>query len=76
MRHRLGTRASSGRYPLSTRDLLTSFEMVIGWATKQDGLGAPQLKALSDVIARVRLKPMPRLHVSTGFFFFLLTKDD
>ncbi|KAJ7392745.1 hypothetical protein OS493_010400 [Desmophyllum pertusum] len=26
--------------------------MVIGWATKQESLGAPQLKALSDVIAR------------------------
>ncbi|XP_020627063.1 dynein beta chain, flagellar outer arm-like isoform X2 [Orbicella faveolata] len=51
MRHQLGTRASSGRYPLSTRDLLTSFEMVIKWASKQEGLGASQLKALSDVIA-------------------------
>lgn len=55
MRHQLGTQASSGRYPLSTRDLLTSFVLVMGWAKKQDGLGAPQLKALSDVIARVRL---------------------
>ena len=55
MRHQLGTQASSGRYPLSTRDLLTSFEMVIKWASKQEGLGASQLKALSDVIAEVRL---------------------
>ena len=55
MRHQLGTRASSGRYPLSTRDLLTSFEMVIKWASKQEGLGASQLKALPDVIAEVRL---------------------
>lgn len=55
MRHQLGTRASSGRYPLSTRDLLTSFEMVITWATKEDGLGVPQLKALSGVITKVRL---------------------
>ena len=53
MRHQLGTRASSGRYPISTRDLLTSFEMVIDWAKKEEGLGVAQLKALSDVIARV-----------------------
>ena len=53
MRHQLGTRASSRRYPISTRDLLTSFEMVIGWAKKEEGLRASQSKALSDVISRV-----------------------
>lgn len=52
MRQQLGTRSSSGSYPLSTRDLMTSFEMVIRWALKQDGLGEPQLQALSDTIAR------------------------
>ncbi|XP_066025345.1 uncharacterized protein [Pocillopora verrucosa] len=52
MRHQLGTRASSRRYPISTRDLLTSFEMVIGWAKKEEGLRASQSKALSDVISR------------------------
>ena len=56
MRHQLGTRASSGRYPLSTRDLLTAFEMVIGWATRQDGLSATQLEALSEMISKVSWK--------------------
>ena len=56
MRHQLGTQASSGRYPLSTRDLLTAFEMVIGWATRQDGLSASQLEALSEMISKVSWK--------------------
>ena len=56
MRHQLGTRTSSGRHPLSTRDLLTAFQMVIGWATRQDGLSATQLEALSEMISKVSWK--------------------
>ena len=53
MRRQLGTRASSGRYPLSTCDLLTAFEMVIGWAKRQHGLSASQLEALFEMISKV-----------------------
>ena len=63
MRHQLGTRASSGRYPLSTRDLLTAFEMVIGWATRQDGLSATQLEALSEIISKVSWKNLCKFSV-------------
>ncbi|XP_015758877.1 PREDICTED: dynein beta chain, ciliary-like [Acropora digitifera] len=52
MRQQLGTRSSSGSYPLSIRDLLVSYEMVFAWASKQDGFEAPQIQALSDIIAR------------------------